>query len=42
MFIKEYLWLKSPIVDAVTSTVGSIVGMIPEGLYCLLYTSRCV
>ena len=26
MFIKEYLWLKSPIVDAVTSTVGSIVG----------------
>ena len=29
MFIKEYLWLKSPIVDAVTSTVGSIVGMIP-------------
>lgn len=35
MFIKEYLWLKSPIVDAVTSTVGSIVGMIPEGLYLL-------
>ena len=32
MFIKEYLWLKSPIADAVTSTVGSIVGMIPEGL----------
>ena len=35
MFIKEYLWLKSPITDAVTSTVGSIVGMIPEGLYLL-------
>lgn len=35
MFIKEYLWLKSPIADAVTSTVGSIVGMIPEGLYLL-------
>ena len=32
MFIKEYLWLKSPITDAVTSTVGSNVGMIPEGL----------
>lgn len=35
MFIKEYLWLNSPIADAVTSTVGSIVGMIPEGLYLL-------
>ena len=35
MFIKEYLWLKSPIADAVSSTVGSIVGMIPEGLYLL-------
>ena len=35
MFIKEYLWLKSPITDAVTSTVGSIIGMIPEGLYLL-------
>lgn len=35
MFIKEYLWLKSPVADAVTSTVGSIVGMIPEGLYLL-------
>ena len=35
MFTKEYLWLKSPVADAVTSTVGSIVGMIPEGLYLL-------
>ena len=35
MFIKEHLWLKSPVADAVTSTVGSIVGMIPEGLYLL-------
>ncbi len=35
MFIKEYLWLRSDLAGAVTSTVGSIVGMIPEGLYLL-------
>ncbi len=35
MFIKEYSWLGRDIGTAVTSTVGSIVGMIPEGLYLL-------
>ena len=35
MFIKEYSWLQRPVATAVTSTVGSIVGMIPEGLYLL-------
>ena len=35
MFIKEYLWLGRDAATAVTSTVGSIVGMIPEGLYLL-------
>ena len=35
MFIKEYLWVGSELPRAVTSTVGSIVGMIPEGLYLL-------
>lgn len=35
MFIKEFVWLDRGMVDAVTSTVGSIVGMIPEGLYLL-------
>ena len=35
MFIKEYLWLGNTAARAVTSTVGSIVGMIPEGLYLL-------
>ena len=42
MFIKEYLWLKSPVADAVTSTVGSIVGMIPEGLYLLTSVALAV
>jgi len=35
MFIKEYSWLGRDVATAVTSTVGSIVGMIPEGLYLL-------
>ena len=35
MFIKEYSWLGRDIPTAVSSTVGSIVGMIPEGLYLL-------
>ena len=35
MFIKEYLWVGSELPRAVTSTVGAIVGMIPEGLYLL-------
>lgn len=35
MFIKEYVWLKGELAEAVVSTVGSIVGMIPEGLYLL-------
>lgn len=35
MFIKEYSWLGRDIPTAVTTTVGSIVGMIPEGLYLL-------
>ena len=35
MFIKEYLWLGREIPISVTSTVGSIIGMIPEGLYLL-------
>ena len=35
MFIKEYRWLGRDVVTAVVSTVGSIVGMIPEGLYLL-------
>ena len=35
MFIKEYLWLDRDVAVSVTSTVGSIIGMIPEGLYLL-------
>ena len=35
MFIKEYVWLGRAVPIAVTSTVGSIIGMIPEGLYLL-------
>ena len=35
MFIKEYLWIGRDVPTAVTSTVGSIIGMIPEGLYLL-------
>ena len=35
MFIKEFIWLGRDIPVAVTSTVGSIIGMIPEGLYLL-------
>ena len=35
MFIKEHLWLGREIPISVTSTVGSIIGMIPEGLYLL-------
>lgn len=35
MFIKEYRWLGREVPTAVSSTVGSIVGMIPEGLYLL-------
>ena len=35
MFTKEYAWLGRDIPTAVTSTVGSIIGMIPEGLYLL-------
>ncbi len=35
MFIKEYTWLGRDVATAVTSTVGSIIGMIPEGLYLL-------
>ena len=35
MFIKEFKWLDRTLADSVISTVGSIVGMIPEGLYLL-------
>ena len=35
MLIKEYTWLGRDMATAVTSTVGSIIGMIPEGLYLL-------
>ena len=35
MFIKEFVWLDRAVPIAVTSTVGSIIGMIPEGLYLL-------
>lgn len=35
MFCKEYLWLDRELTISVTSTVGSVVGMIPEGLYLL-------
>ena len=35
MFCKEYFWLDRELTISVTSTVGSIIGMIPEGLYLL-------
>ena len=35
MFCKEHLWLDRELAISVTSTVGSIIGMIPEGLYLL-------
>ena len=35
MFVKEFVWLDRAAPIAVTSTVGSIIGMIPEGLYLL-------
>lgn len=35
MFIKEFVWIGREAPIAVTSTVGSIIGMIPEGLYLL-------
>lgn len=35
MFIKEFVWLDRAVPIAVTSTVGSIIGMIPDGLYLL-------
>ncbi|MFR1190003.1 MAG: cation-translocating P-type ATPase [Oscillospiraceae bacterium] len=35
MFIKEFVWLDRAVPIAVTSTVGSTIGMIPEGLYLL-------
>lgn len=35
LFIKEINWLGRDVTTAVTSTVGAIIGMIPEGLYLL-------
>lgn len=35
MAIKEIVWLGRPIQEGVVSTVGALVGMIPEGLYLL-------
>jgi len=35
MFIKEYVWLGRELALSVTSTVGSLIAMIPEGLYLL-------
>ncbi len=35
LFIKEVHWLGRDLTSAVTSTVGAIIGMIPEGLYLL-------
>lgn len=35
MFCKEYLGLERDLAISVTSTVGSVIGMIPEGLYLL-------
>lgn len=35
MAIKEIIWLGRDIEDGVISTVGALVGMIPEGLYLL-------
>lgn len=35
LVIKEVLWLRRDIPTGVTSTVGALVGMIPEGVYLL-------
>ena len=35
IFIKEVSWLGNELADSVVSTVGALVGMIPEGLYLL-------
>lgn len=35
MAIKEIVWLGRPMREGVVSTVGALVGMIPEGLYLL-------
>ena len=35
MFIKEHVWLQDALPISVTSTVASIINMIPEGLYLL-------
>lgn len=35
MAVKEILWLDRSVADGVVSTVGALVGMIPEGLYLL-------
>lgn len=35
LMVKEILWLQRDITSAVTSTVGALVGMIPEGVYLL-------
>jgi len=35
MAVKEIRWLGRDLTDGVTSTVGALVGMIPEGLYLL-------
>jgi len=35
MAVKEIIWLRQGIEEGVVSTVGALVGMIPEGLYLL-------
>lgn len=35
LFVKETLWLRRSITESVVSTVGALIGMIPEGLYLL-------
>lgn len=35
MCVKELVWLERSLQDSVVSTVGALVGMIPEGLYLL-------
>ena len=35
LFIKEIHWVGSSVRDGVVSTVGALIGMIPEGLYLL-------
>lgn len=35
MAVKEIVWLDRSVTDGVVSTVGALVGMIPEGLYLL-------